>query len=129
MGIKPVHPIKIKVSGVQIDRPIFRGKQLTKGKSYTCSTHVTHGDNLEILSSATILLKVTPETEYLMKVNLEQLLFEYGTFSAPQGFKESYFLERTSLFGKPPFFKCLLPFITLVNGEGIYVVEVFLNNI
>ena len=69
--IKEYKPVKFKVIG-----SFFWGKLLLKGKSYADSTSTTHGESVEIFSSVIIIGESDNRViEYLMKVNIEQLLF------------------------------------------------------
>ena len=70
---------------------------------------------------------MTSETRAMVtKISLEQLNLEYVTFSESFSLSGQQLLERTSLFGKPPF---LSPYNTFHNFKiFVHVSILFLSN-
>ena len=94
------------------------------------------GDSGEVLSAVIIIAQ--SDMKYLMKLNMEQSFYESGHggmtgtlfttsivryFSEILVFNHDSFLEKTSFYIKPSFFKLLLTFITFVNYERAYLVK------
>ena len=70
-----------------------------------------------------LLLKVIQGTQSissLQKISLEQLLFEYGSFSEPLVFEDIYVCL---------FYKSLLPFLPFMNCKIPYLAEGFLDDL
>ena len=91
---------------------------------------------MEVLSAVIIIAQ--SDMKYLMKLNMEQSFYESGHggmtgtlfttsivryFSEILLFNHDSFLEKTSFYIKPSFFKLLLTFITFVNYERAYLVK------
>ena len=64
-------------------------------------TPATHGDSVEVLFFVIIFAQIDNRDRILNESKSRTSTFWVTTFSAPQVFKDSYFLKRTSLFGKP----------------------------
>ena len=84
---------------------------------------------MEVLSAVIVIAQ--SDMKYLMKVNLEQLFYESSRGSMIL-FQRLLF-SRTAIFWKKLFFffekpfLSLLPFVTIVNYERAYLVEIVLH--
>ena len=63
-------------------------------------TPATHGDSVEVLFSVIIFAQIDNRDRILNESKSRTSTFWVTTFSLSQVFKDSYFLKRTSLFGK-----------------------------